>query len=186
MWLKFVVGAVLIYSVIAGPHCDVEEISPFAPSDPEGYSFRLPNNSIPLSYEILLSTAVHEGDFNFNGTVMIRLRTLMASNNITINFKQLSINEVHLFDENSIIIQNYVNFETDNFTELLVIRPQFELLANHEYVIQVEYNGVMRTDSYGYYRGSYVNELGITRWFGTTQFHATDARHAFPRWDFLP
>lgn len=181
MLLKLVIGVVLIFSVIAGPHCDVEEISPFAPSDPEGYSFRLPNNSIPLSYDILLSTAIHEGNFNFDGAVLIRLRTLMTSSNITINFKQLSINEVHLYDENSIIIQNFVNFEIDNFTELLVIRPQFELPANQEYVIRVVYNGVMRTDSYGYYRGSYVNEVGVTRWFGATQFQATDARHAFPR-----
>lgn len=180
MWLKIAVGVVLIYGVIAGPDFNVEEISPFAPSDPEGFSFRLPNNSIPLGYEILLSTAIHEGDFNFNGSVRIRLRTLMASSNITMNFKQLTINEVHLFDQNSMIIQNFVSFEVDHFTELMVVRPQFELLANQEYVIQVEYNGVMRTDSFGYFRGFYVNELGDTKWFGSTQFAAADARHAFP------
>lgn len=185
MWLKIVTTAILICSVFAGPHLfDFDHVSnninPLAPSDPEGLSFRLPNNSIPIHYNVFLSTDIHIPNFNFNGSVAITFRTLMPSTNITINFKQISIYEVHLYNENSQIIESFVNFELDYVTELMVIRPQFELPGNQQFIIRIEYSGVMRTDSYGYYQGSYIDENGNQRWFGATQFQATDARHAFP------
>lgn len=183
MWWKFVILIIFISSVFAGPNhfgFSDEEINPLRPTDPEGYSFRLPNNSLPIHYNVLLSTDIHIPNFNFNGTVMITIRTLMTSDNITINFKQLTIHEVHLYNNNSQVIENFVNFQPDNFTELLVIRPRVQLPGNQEFILRVDYSGVMRTDSYGFYRGSYIDENGNQRWFGATQFQATDARHAFP------
>jgi aminopeptidase N len=188
MWLKVLIASALFVGIFGGPqHFDgefeEEEISPFAPTDPEGYSFRLPNNSIPLDYNVLITTGIHIPDFSFTGRVLIRFRTLEASSNITINFKQLTIHQVHLFDGNHIQVENFVNFEVNHFTELMVVRPSMLLPANTEFVLRVDYNGTMRTDSYGYYRGVYLDENGNQRWFGATQFQATDARHAFPCYD---
>lgn len=159
---------------------EYDEMEPARPQDPEGLSFRLANNTRPVHYDIWLSTAIHEADFNFNGTVHIRFRTLMASNNITLNFKQLTITNVDLFDSNRNLIQNNLITTVDRVTELMVVFPTAQLPANQEFILSIDYNGVMRTDNYGYYRGFYIDENGQQRWYGTTQFQATDARHAFP------
>lgn len=184
MWLNLLIIFVIVLSANADPgHIEDLEyngIKQFAPVDPDGFNFRLPNNSRPIHYDVLISTDIHIGHFEFNGSVSIHFRTLLPSTEITINFKQLQILEIHLDDANSQTIENFVNFEKNDFTELLVIRPQTQLPANMEFIMKIDYAGVMRTDSYGFYRGFYVDENGSTRWFGATQFQATDARHAFP------
>jgi aminopeptidase N len=187
MWLKFLLGVLLLYFVSAdfdpftpNSESEYEDIAPAGPQDPEGLSFRLANNTRPVHYDIWLSTAIHEADFRFNGTVHIRFRTLMASNNITLNFKQLMITNVDLFDTNRILMQNNLLTTVDHVTELMVIYPSMQLAGNQEFIVSIDYNGIMRTDNYGYYRGYYRDENNIQRWYGTTQFQATDARHAFP------
>lgn len=187
MWLKLFIGVLVLNFVKAdfdpfpsNPESEYEDATPLRPQDPVGLSFRLANNTRPIHYDIWLSTAIHEADFRFNGTVHIRFRTLEPSTNITLNFKQLTITNVDLLDTNKILIQNNLLTVVDDVTELLVTFPSQELPANQQFILSIDYNGVMRTDNYGYYRGFYVDENGQQRWFGTTQFQATDARHAFP------
>lgn len=185
MWFKLLVAFSSIYCVRADLtpfnfDQQIEEIVPLRPTDPEGLSFRLPNNTRPVHYDIWLSTAVHEADFRFNGTVHIRFRTLEPSRSITLNFKQIIINQADLLNVNGIIIQNNLQTIGDVVTELVTFYFVNELPENQEFVISIEYSGELRTDSYGFYRGSYVDENGHQRWYGTTQFQATDARHAFP------
>lgn len=182
MWPKFLFGLLLIYFAAAdfdpfltNFESELGEIEALRPQDPEGLSFRLANNTRPVHYDIWLSTAIHEADFRFNGTVHIRFRTLMVSSNITLNLKQLTITNVDLLDRNQILIQNNLLTTIDHVTELMVVYPSVQLPANQEFILSIYYNGIMRTDNYGYYRGYYVDENGQQRWYGTTQFQATDA-----------
>jgi aminopeptidase N len=185
MWTKILVVILFVCCVGAdynpfNSELDDQVITPLRPTDPEGLSFRLPNNTRPIHYDIWLSTAVHEADFRFNGTVHIRFMTLEPSQYVTLNFKQINIDRADLTDVNGIIIQNNLIIIGDVATELVSFYFLNELPANQDFVISVEYNGVLRTDSYGFYRGSYIDENGQVKWYGTTQFQATDARHAFP------
>lgn len=185
MWWKILAIVLLIFYVRAdySPYfseLDSEVIVPLRPTDPEGLSFRLANNTRPVHYDIFLSTAVHEADFRFNGTVNIRFRTLVGSNNIVLNFKQIDIHQADLLTVNGILIQNNLPIIGNVVTELVTFNFPNQIAAGQEFVVRVVYSGVLRTDSYGFYRGSYIDENGQVKWYATTQFQATDARHAFP------
>lgn len=162
---------------------DVVENEPLIEVEKEplsSHSFRLPNNTIPLHYDVWLSTEIHVPIFDFNGVVTIRLRAVEDSSEIVVNYKQLNIINIDFLDSNQQLIQPNVNFELREAVEMISIRPTRKLIANQEYHVRINYRGVLRTDNYGFYRASYIDEEGNRIWYATTQFQATDCRHAFP------
>lgn len=146
----------------------------------ESISYRLPNNTRPLHYDILISTGIHIPDFEFFGTVNIQILILETSQQIVMNYKQLTIQIINLFDANDSLIQTNVPFNLIEAQEFLEINPLVQLIQGQKYFVQINYNGTLRTDDYGFFRSSYVNEIGREIFQATTQFQATDARHAFP------
>lgn len=145
-------------------------------------NYRLPNNTKPENYDITLITHIDENDFNFTGRVVITLRAIEASNNITIHARQLKIKSIELTTGSGTGVK--LNSHTyDDITEFLVIPTQTELRAGTQYILTIEYAGILRTGSTGFYRGSYTNSKGETRWLAATQFQPLDARHAFPCYD---
>lgn len=126
-------------------------------------NYRLPNNTKPESYDITLITNIDQNDFNFTGRVVITLRVLEASNNITIHARQLEIKTITLTTVASGMIINLHPHTYDNITEFLVIPTQTELKKDTQYILTVEYAGILRTGSSGFYRGSYTNSKGETR-----------------------
>lgn len=143
-------------------------------------SFRLPNNTIPLHYDIYLVTDVHIPNFDFFGTVTINIRVIEDSSTITLNYRQIDIFSVDIFSSDGKVLEYYANFELIEELEFLIINSNNPLLQNSEYKVKIRYRGILRTDDYGFYRASYLDEEGSVRWLATTQFQATDARHAFP------
>jgi aminopeptidase N len=193
MWLKHLYFLVLLScSAIAGPgkkfsrEITFEEdnqtfLSKQQFSDPfDGIDYRLPNNTIPIHYDIWLSTDIHIPTFSFNGLVSIRIKALENSSSITIHYRQLTIVNIDLFDSNDVLIQSDLAYREKKVEEFLIIEPQNLLLQNQEYIIKVNYAGKIRDDDAGFYRSSYVDELGNRKWLAVTQFESTDARHAFP------
>jgi aminopeptidase N len=67
--------------------------------------------------------------------------------------------------------------------DFLVIDLRETKPVNDIFWLDIEYNGVLREDQEGFYRGSYVNDQDQTVWYATTQFEITEARHAFPCYD---
>ena len=59
-------------------------------------SFRLPNTSIPLHYDIWLSTDIHRGEFEFQGRVAIDILVVETTNLVTLHYSQLDIVSVTL------------------------------------------------------------------------------------------
>lgn len=146
----------------------------------ENISYRLKNNTRPLHYDIFISTDIHIPQFGFQGIVAIQLVVLEDSQQIVLNYKQLTINAIQLFDSNDLLIQSNVPFNLLEAQELLVINPQVQLLAGQIFRVQINYNGTLRSDDYGFFQSSYVHESGKRVFQATTQFQATDARHGFP------
>lgn len=150
-------------------------------SDPlDGRNYRLPNNTVPLHYDIWLSTDVHRDVFDFDGRVTIQIQAVENTPSITIHYRELTIVKVDLFNAGVSLIQPDVLFETREDVEFLIITPILPLVQGLIYYVEITYIGVLRNDNAGFYRSSYVNPLGRTVWLATTQFQATDARHAFP------
>lgn len=164
------------------PFMDLEKDTSVLPLvDPhDGISYRLPNTTTPLAYNIWISTDIHLGEFGFNGQVIIRILVLETTREIVLQYRMMTIDIVSLFDSNNNLIQNNVPWYQNETVEFLIITPNQQLIQGQEYFISVRYNATIRDDGLGFHRGSYVNSAGNTAWFAATQFQATQARHAFP------
>lgn len=125
----------------------------------DAIGYRLPNNTKPESYEITLVTNVDKNEFSFSGIVAIDLRVFEASSNITLHARQLNIQFVQLMTKNRTLVP--LNpFSYDRTTEFLVIPTQTELQQDTNYILTIEYIGVLRSDQHGFYKTSYVNSKG--------------------------
>lgn len=146
--------------------------------------FRLPNNTIPLHYDLTLSTNIHRGDFVFDGRVRINIRVLEHSDTITLHYRQLVIRNVNLLHINGTVLQENVRFIMSYPLEFLDISPSAPLAIDDELIVDISYTGILRNDGAGFIRSSYVNtETNETFWLASVQFKNTDARHAFPCYD---
>lgn len=133
-------------------------IQPFAEDDL--ISYRLPNNTIPLQYDVSLQTWVDTNNFTFVGKVLIDIQIVEITSFITLHQRQLTIDSVDVRD--SIGNSVYLDHTYDSVTEFLIIETVNELLPNDLYTLDIEYKGILRTDSAGFYRSSYVNDIGET------------------------
>ncbi len=160
---------------------NVEPVDPQPFVDPvDGISYRLPNDTTPLRYDIWLSTAIHEANFTFEGRVRIQILTIVNTPNITLHYRQLTITGVTLLDAEQMPIQENVPYVRRDVQEFMDIQPSQSLVAGTIYWVEITYHGTLRTDDAGFYRSSYLNSSGERIWLATTQFESTDARHAYP------
>lgn len=163
-----------------------DEIVPFAPyrDDVDGKDYRLPNTTKPLRYDVSLTTNVHRGEPSFSGAVRIRIQALENTNEITLHYRQITIETVQVFanpDTTTNLVPSTFSFVED--VEFLKIAVTSQLQINQQYLVVITYQGLLRDDNMGFYRSSYKNPAGETVWLATTQFEQTDARHAFPCYD---
>lgn len=200
-WIIFVLAGTRLVS--ANPPLVQESLQ-----DQAIVNYRLPNNTRPIYYDIHLTTNVHlQTDFTFSGEVLIRFIVLESSRTITLHQSQLTIESANLTLVDSPSTQIQLNpFEYDSSNEFLSFTLSSEsLIIGSEYILSISYNGVLRTDDFGFYRTSYVADDGtrrqisilsecytlniyilnisIGRWVATTHFEPTSARHGFPCYD---
>lgn len=158
-----------------------------AQNDVSPFTFRLPNNTRPIAYDINLITNVHINDFEFNGEVTITLEAIEATRTITVHQRQLTILSAQLTRQATrnvpIALAAPVYVERTNMLTYTLATAEADLVAGERYVLSIAYQGELRGDNKGFYRSSYVDAEGVTRWLATTQFEWTDARHAFPCYD---
>uniref|UniRef100_A0A1S4J260 Aminopeptidase n=1 Tax=Culex quinquefasciatus TaxID=7176 RepID=A0A1S4J260_CULQU len=157
----------------------------------DGDNYRLPNNSYPLRYDLELTTYVHEDgserQFRFDGKVKIELIVKDDRNSsITVHYRQTTITHVKLWSlfangTENVLLDDDSSFTLDGRREFLTVTPTS--LHVGTLFLEIEYYGELRKDNAGFYRSSYVDDTGRTRWLATTQFSSTDARHAFPCYD---
>jgi aminopeptidase N len=127
----------------------------------QGVAYRLPNDTLPIRYDIGLTTRIDLDNFYFNGNVAIRLTVLLSTNRITIHSKQLTISTLSL--KSATGFQLPVTFQLDPVTEFLTVNLQIgNLVVGQEYILTIAYYGELRQDDQGFYRSSYVNGQGQT------------------------
>lgn len=144
--------------------------------------FRLPNNSIPLRYDLWLKTDVDKANFDFSGQVKIHIRIVEPTQQITLHYRRMAVDNVDLYDADQSLIESNLKFEFVNFFEFLVISLPRVMTASEEIILDIKYHSELRTDSAGFYRSSYEKDDEEV-WLAVTKFHTTDARHAMPCYD---
>lgn len=177
-------GIVTLLGVVsAKPSLFPSSVDVFSSGRQELISYRLPNNTFPLHYSVHLSSRVDIEDFNFSGHVTIQIGVAEPSNSITVHARQINIDSVALTKVSEPTTAIKVSFEVNMVQDFLIITSEDQLSAGDEYLLDINYSGVLREDSYGFYKASYIDENGKTHYVATTQFAATEARHAFPCYD---
>lgn len=189
MWLGVITialsCALLVESVPSGVESfekPSEALVNFADED-EGVNYRLPNNSIPLRYEIWLKTDVEKQNFEFSGRVKIHIKIVEDTNVITLHHRQITIEQIDLLNTSRTLTSSRLFFRPEPKIEFLTIMLPRDFKEDEEFILDITYKGTLRNDKAGFYRASYKNEKNETVWFATTQLQMTDARHAFPCYD---
>lgn len=122
--------------------------------------YRLPNETVPLAYDISLITRIDQAQFDFLGTVKITIFVVNTTRQVTVHSRQLTINRVQLFDDNNQSVE-LLPWYHNVVTEFLTIPTRnADLLPGRQYHLEIEYAGELRTDNGGFYRSSYTNSEG--------------------------
>lgn len=147
-------------------------------------NYRLPNQTIPMRYDVEISTKVHLKDDAFSGIVKIYIKVLEDTKSVVLHSRNLTINSAKIIDWTD-VIECSTEYPSENPTEFLTITPKDgrTLFLGEELILEINYNGKLRQDNGGFYRSTYTNAAGEEVWLATTQFESTDARHAFPCYD---
>lgn len=189
MWLNllFIVGVSLLvngespkafYRSINDVDGEVK-VSPLV--DPyDGISYRIPNDTIPLTYDIWISTDIHRGEFAFDGRVNTLIEVVESTPEIVMQYRLMTIQSVNLFSPENVLIEENVDWFQNDTVEFLVITPSQPLVQGQRFIVQIFYNGTIRDNGLGIYRSQYTDPSGNQVWLATTQFQANEARHAFP------
>ncbi|XP_062123709.1 aminopeptidase N [Drosophila sulfurigaster albostrigata] len=147
-------------------------------------TYRLPNNTEPISYDVVLSTNVHTGETGFNGTVTITLEVIETSTTITVHARQLANFTASIIAADGQGTATQLQFTQDTDREFLSFYANdLTFTAGTTWLLTINYQGNLRTDNGGFYLSTYTDEEGTTKYLATTQFESTDARHAFPCYD---
>lgn len=119
--------------------------------------YRLPNNTVPTSYDVTFQTRPDIPEFTFSGVVRIGIVTREPSNSITLHHRQLTIVSALLWTTDAVPVSIAVGAPTYEVeTEKLTIPVVGTLPVNTAYTLVITYNGILRTNQGGLYRSSYT------------------------------
>jgi aminopeptidase N len=144
-WFKSGIFLVIfVSSTFAAP-------TPFA----DDGSLRLPKTSVPLNYEITLTTNVHNnGQRSFRGVVKIEIEIKENTNVLTLHNRGLEVQSAKLQTEDGSVV--IIQIGEDKAKEfLLITSSREELKAGERYTLEVIYSGFLQTGTSGFYRSSY-------------------------------
>ena len=99
-------------------------------------------------------------NYRFFGIAQYNIKAISDSQTITLNSKNLTINSVRI--TNSISQANLTNkFELNDEYETLTIKLLREkIVKNQEYILTIEYNGVLNDQLRGFYKSISTKKNG--------------------------
>lgn len=118
---------------------------------------RLPTSSIPISYDLTLTTNVHDGTRAFNGTVKIEIEIKEATDVITLHNSGLTVQSLKLFNSTDEEILTSLTEETD-YDFIRIQSTSRSLQAGEIFTVEASFTGELSTGTSGFYRSSYSIE----------------------------
>lgn len=154
-------------------------------NDEETPNYRLPNNSLPISYDLWLKTDVDKQNFNFQGNVKIAIEIYEPSTAIVLHLRRSQIDNIDMYNytDSGVVQFSNLRWTYEAQREFLTINLPASAVVGEKFTLDIDYHGVLREDKAGFYYASYKDENNATVYYGTTQFEMTDARHVMPCFD---
>ncbi|KLP00364.1 putative APE2-aminopeptidase yscII [Fusarium fujikuroi] len=137
----------------------------------------LPKNVKPLHYDLTLEPNFET--FKYEGTVIIDFDVVEDSTSIALNTVEIDIHET-LVEANGATISSSPTLDYNKDTQTTTVTFDKTIPAGQKARLTQRFTGTLNDDMAGFYRSSYKDEDGNTKYLATTQFEATDARRAFP------
>ncbi|XP_032687647.1 aminopeptidase N-like isoform X2 [Odontomachus brunneus] len=154
-------------------------------SDVDEDFFLLPQQVMPVHYNIRLIPHIAEGNFTSNGETSIDVKVLEPTDVVVLHIMELTIDEsqtrMTCKDEHALY---YVpkRHDYNNRSEILTL--QFDKpLDIGVYTLYLKFMGVISSLNHGLYRSFYIDNEGNKVWLAVTHFQPVHARQAFPCWD---
>ncbi|XP_065223351.1 aminopeptidase N-like [Planococcus citri] len=142
--------------------------------------YRLTDELSPTSYELRLVPDLKT--FTFGGKVEISIRVKFTTNKIILHSRNLTVQSVRVFKIDTSRILVNTSYNLDEFNDLLIIETSQCLPFSTDYIIVIEFQGVLGDNFKGFYRSSYT--IGSAeKWIAVTQLETNYARRAFPCFD---
>ncbi|XP_050688585.1 aminopeptidase N-like isoform X2 [Eriocheir sinensis] len=146
---------------------------------------RLPTALSPTHYYVQLQPFI-DGNFSIIGHVDVEFEVLEATSNFTFNILDIVTHnetvKVVSTDASATefsITQHLYNHEDQTYTAVLA----GALEVGTTYKLSMDFEGYLNDQLAGFYRSSYTDKDGNTKFLAVTQFEAADARRAFPCFD---
>jgi len=123
---------------------------------------RLPNNTVPLFYNIFLILNLEEDIFTFHGESNIKIEIRYASlNNISLHSKELELNETAtmLINDNGTVYKP-IKHSHDNETDILTLNFK-NVLSPGFYILNMKFIGFIQENSFfesGFMTFPYTNK----------------------------
>ncbi|KAF4447296.1 aminopeptidase [Fusarium albosuccineum] len=137
----------------------------------------LPKNVKPLHYDLTLEPNFET--FKYEGTVVIDFDVVQDSTSIALNTVDLEIHET-VVEANGATVTSSPTLDYNKDTQTTTITFGQTIPAGQKAKLTQRFTGILNDDMAGFYRSSYKDEQGNTKYIATTQMEATDARRAFP------
>lgn len=137
-------------------------------------SFRLPESTVPLTYDIELAPDLRKNSFSGSEKVVLQLKA--ASEKIFFHSKDLKIGAVTISGGAAKFACSFV---LDAKNDLLVITAA-QRLDPGQYNVDIKFSGILNDKLVGFYRSSFKDAKGVTHNLASTQMEATDCRRMIP------
>lgn len=129
----------------------------------ENISNRLPNHTHPETYDIAINTRIDLSQFDFIGHVRIGILVDEQTRQIVLHCRQLEIFQVNLFrlqgnSYTKVELANYV--QNDELDFLIIETDNVDLNPGDRILLEIVYNGTLRSDFNGFTKSSYGNADG--------------------------
>lgn len=155
---------------IARRHC-----SHMCPSAADHQREVLPTNVKPLRYDLTLEPLFDS--FTFNGDLTIDLQVNEDTSFISLNSLEIEVASAEV-NGKPVSKTSY-----DEEQQTVTFDLAEELKKGSKAALKLSFKGILNDKMAGFYRSSYQDKDGKTRYLATTQMEPTDCRRAFPSFD---
>lgn len=135
----------------------------------------LPTNVKPLLYDLTLEPFFDS--FTYNGDLSIDLSVQEDTSSIVLNSLEIEISKAEV---NGSAVSK-ISYDEDKQTATFDLSGPLTKGSNA--TLKLAFKGILNDKMAGFYRSSYKDDDGQTKYLATTQMEPTDCRRAFPSFD---